>query len=131
MKPPASPVDPGVLPLPDDLVSRYASMAAEASRIDPEFYLITNYEDRDMFHAGKVGAIYANTVVEHYITEMSESAWVDKNFKLAAGAPLHKEAKRSQTSTTIPRSGAITPSTPIPSMPRRPSPSWTPVIPTP
>ncbi len=65
----------------------------EAGSIDPEFYLITNYEDRDMFHAGKVGAIYANTVVEHYITEMSESAWVDKNFKLAAGAPLHKDGE--------------------------------------
>ncbi len=61
-----------------------------AGAIDPEFYLISNYEDRDEFHAGKVGAIYANIVVEHYITEMSESAWVDKNFKLVAGAPLHK-----------------------------------------
>ena len=64
-----------------------------AGSVDPEFYLITNYEDRDQFHAGKIGAIYANTVVEHYITEMSESAWVDKNFELVAGAPLHKEGE--------------------------------------
>jgi len=64
-----------------------------ASSIDPEFYLITNYEDRDEFHAGKIGAIYANTVVEHYITELSETAWVDKNFELVAGAPLHKEGE--------------------------------------
>ncbi len=64
-----------------------------AGAIDPEFYLITNYEDRDEFHAGKVGAVYANMVVEHYITEMSESAWVDKNFELVAGAPLRKDGE--------------------------------------
>ena len=61
-----------------------------AGSIDPEFYLITNYEDRDEFHAGKIGAIYANIVVEHYITELSETAWVDKDFELVAGAPLRK-----------------------------------------
>ena len=61
--------------------------------IEPEFYLITNYEDRDQFHAGKVGAVYANMVVEHYITEMSETAWVDKNFELVAGGPLCKEGE--------------------------------------
>ena len=56
------PVDPGVAPLDAALVERYAGMAAEASRIDPEFYRIYNVK-RGLRNADGSGVLVGLTTV--------------------------------------------------------------------
>lgn len=40
----------------------------DAGALDPEFYLVTMYQDDDLWDAGKMGARYCNSVIEHLIT---------------------------------------------------------------
>ena len=56
------PVSPGVAPLDPDLVARYAGMASEASRIDPEFYRIYNVK-RGLRNADGSGVLVGLTTV--------------------------------------------------------------------
>ena len=57
-----SPVDPGVPALDDALVRRYASMASEASRIDPEFYRHYNVK-RGLRNADGSGVLVGLTTI--------------------------------------------------------------------
>lgn len=62
----------------------------QAGSLDPEFYLTKMYEDDDLFYAGKLGAKYSNTVIEHLITIADKEAFKGANPDgfLVAGPPL-------------------------------------------
>lgn len=63
--------------------------------MDPEFYLITMYEDDDWYYAGKLGIKYCNTITEHMITYKNNETFKSAcpGFELVAGAPLMKEGE--------------------------------------
>ena len=67
----------------------------EVGALDPEFYLVTMYQDDDTFRAGKMGAKYSNQVIEHLITEANNEAFKAANPTgvLVAGAPLMQEGE--------------------------------------
>lgn len=67
----------------------------DAGAVDPEFYLVTMYQDDDLWDAGKMGARYCNTVIEHLITLGSKEAFKAANpgATLVAGPALMQEGE--------------------------------------
>ncbi len=67
----------------------------ESGALDPEFYLITMYEDDDWFYAGELGIKYCNTITEHMITNKNNETFkaACPDAVLGAGAPLMKEGE--------------------------------------
>lgn len=63
--------------------------------MDPEFYLITTYEDDDIWDAGTMGIRYCNTVIEHLITFKNKDAFkaANPNAEVVAGPALMKEGQ--------------------------------------
>ncbi len=67
----------------------------KAGSMDPEFYLTTMYQDDDIFDAGKMGARYCNTVIEHLVTTKNKDAFKAANptAELVMGPPLMQEGQ--------------------------------------
>lgn len=68
----------------------------DAGALDPEFYLVTMYQDDDLWDAGKMGARYCNSVIEHLISfGPSREAFKAANpeGRLVAGPTLKQEGE--------------------------------------
>lgn len=68
----------------------------DAGAVDPEFYLVTMYQDDDLWDAGKMGARYCNSVIEHLISYgPSREAFraANPDATLVAGPALMKEGE--------------------------------------
>lgn len=68
----------------------------DAGAVDPEFYLVTMYQDDDLWDAGKMGARYCNSVIEHLVSygqtrEAFKAA--NPNATLVAGPTLKQEGE--------------------------------------
>ena len=67
----------------------------DAGALDPEFYLVTMYQDDDYFYAGQMGAVYSNKVIEHLVTMANNEAFKAANpdATLVAGPALMMEGQ--------------------------------------